>query len=42
LGDKLGSIAPGYQADLVLVDDRIGVINTWIGGNPATENLHQC
>jgi N-acetylglucosamine-6-phosphate deacetylase len=41
LGDKLGSIAPGYQADLVLVDDRIGVINTWIGGNPATENLHQ-
>jgi N-acetylglucosamine-6-phosphate deacetylase len=40
LGDKLGSISPGYQADLVLVDDDIGVINTWICGNSATENLH--
>lgn len=36
LGDRLGKIAPGYQADLVLVDDSVQVINTWIHGNRAT------
>jgi len=32
LGDKLGRIAPGYRANLVLVDDAIDVRRTWIGG----------
>jgi N-acetylglucosamine-6-phosphate deacetylase len=32
LGDVVGRIAPGYRADLVLVDDDIGVLDTWIGG----------
>lgn len=36
MGSRLGKIAPGYQADLVLVDDSIQVINTWIHGIPAT------
>jgi N-acetylglucosamine-6-phosphate deacetylase len=39
LGHQLGKIAPGYQADLVLVDEAINVIDTWIHGRPATENL---
>ncbi len=32
LGDEVGRIAPGYRADLVLVDDDIQVLDTWIGG----------
>ncbi len=32
LGDELGRIAPGYRADLVLLDDDLGVVETWIGG----------
>lgn len=32
LGEVMGRIAPGYLADLVLVDDEIGVLDTWIGG----------
>lgn len=32
LGETLGRIAPGYRADLVLVDDDIEVLETWIGG----------
>jgi N-acetylglucosamine-6-phosphate deacetylase len=32
LGDTVGRIAPGYRADLVLVDDDIAVLDTWIGG----------
>ncbi|MBB4592412.1 N-acetylglucosamine-6-phosphate deacetylase [Xanthomonas cannabis] len=32
LGDRLGRIAPGYQADLVLVDAEVQVLGTWIGG----------
>lgn len=35
LDGQLGVIAPGYRADLVLVDDRLDVLETWIGGNPA-------
>lgn len=31
-GDRLGRIAPGYRADLVLLDDDMRVIETWIGG----------
>ena len=32
LGDELGRIAPGYRANLVLVDDDIQVQRTWIEG----------
>lgn len=32
LEDRLGRIAPGYEADLVLFDDDFTVKNTWIGG----------
>jgi N-acetylglucosamine-6-phosphate deacetylase len=33
LGDELGRIAPGYRANLVLVDDDIKVQRTWIEGS---------
>ena len=33
LGDELGRIAPGYRANLVLVDDDVQVQRTWIEGN---------
>ena len=32
LGDELGRIAPGYRANLVLLDDDLGVVETWIDG----------
>jgi len=32
LGTELGRIAPGYRASLVLVDDDLGVVDTWIDG----------
>ena len=32
LGDVLGRIAPGYRADLVLVDDDLRVLDSWISG----------
>jgi N-acetylglucosamine-6-phosphate deacetylase len=35
LGGELGRIAPGYRANLVLVDDAIDVKNTWLNGNSA-------
>ncbi|HEY8004365.1 MAG TPA: N-acetylglucosamine-6-phosphate deacetylase [Phenylobacterium sp.] len=42
LGDVVGRIAPGYRADLVLVDDDIRVLDTWIGGDDlaATQEHH--
>jgi N-acetylglucosamine-6-phosphate deacetylase len=36
LGGETGQIAPGYRADLVLLDDDLGVQETWIGGVGAT------
>ncbi|MDB6082328.1 MAG: N-acetylglucosamine-6-phosphate deacetylase [Gammaproteobacteria bacterium] len=33
LGSELGRIAPGYRANLVLVDEQIRVQRTWIEGN---------
>jgi N-acetylglucosamine-6-phosphate deacetylase len=37
LGHELGRIAPGYRANLVLADDQLNVLDTWIDGNgPAT------
>ncbi|WP_115529834.1 N-acetylglucosamine-6-phosphate deacetylase [Xanthomonas campestris] len=32
LGERLGRIAPGYQADLVLVDADVHVLGTWVAG----------
>lgn len=32
LDADLGRIAPGRRADLVLLDERLGVVETWIGG----------
>jgi N-acetylglucosamine-6-phosphate deacetylase len=32
LGHELGRIAPGYRANLVLLDDQLQVQNTWIEG----------
>lgn len=31
-GDVRGTIAPGYEADLVLLDDELSVCSTWVGG----------
>ena len=32
LGHELGRIAPGYRANLVLADDQLNVLDTWIDG----------
>ena len=32
IGGTHGRIAPGYRADLVLLDEHIGVMASWIGG----------
>ena len=32
LGHELGRIAPGYRADLVVLDEDLQVAGTWIGG----------
>jgi N-acetylglucosamine-6-phosphate deacetylase len=32
LSGQLGAIAPGYRADLALLDERLAVKQTWIGG----------
>jgi len=37
LGDLLGRIAPGRRADLVLLDDGLNVLDTWIGGRSLSE-----
>ena len=37
LGDLLGRIAPGYRADLVLLDEGLGVLDTWIGGRSLSD-----
>ena len=29
-----GRVAPGFQADLVLLDPSLAVTRTWIGGDP--------
>lgn len=35
LDHELGRIAPGYRADLVLLDDKLEVVETWIDGVPS-------
>ncbi len=37
LGDLLGRIAPGFRADLVLLDDELNVLDTWIGGRSLSD-----
>ncbi len=32
LDSELGRIAPGWRASLVLLDDRLEVVETWIDG----------
>jgi len=32
LDDRLGRVAPGYEADFVLLDEGLNVKNTWIAG----------
>jgi N-acetylglucosamine-6-phosphate deacetylase len=32
LGHEIGRIAPGYRANLVLMDDEFKVLRTWIDG----------
>ncbi|MBS0366828.1 MAG: N-acetylglucosamine-6-phosphate deacetylase [Proteobacteria bacterium] len=34
LGPRAGTIAAGERADLVLASDELGVLQTWIGGQP--------
>jgi N-acetylglucosamine-6-phosphate deacetylase len=36
LGKNIGRIAPGYRADLVLVDQSLGVRALWMGGRSAS------
>jgi N-acetylglucosamine-6-phosphate deacetylase len=38
LDAERGRIAAGYFADLVLVDDDLQVLDTWIGGESASED----
>ena len=38
LDDTFGRIAEGYRADLVLLDDGLEVLDTWIGGEPLKDN----
>lgn len=37
MGHERGRIAPGLMADLVLLDDDLEVIDTWIGGQGAAD-----
>jgi N-acetylglucosamine-6-phosphate deacetylase len=37
LGDRLGRIAPGYCANLVLTDEELNVAQTWIDGRTPAE-----
>lgn len=38
LGDELGRIAPGYRASLVLLDDDLGAVATWVDGVSSNDN----
>jgi N-acetylglucosamine-6-phosphate deacetylase len=38
LGNELGRIAPGYRADLVLVDEQIRILDIWIDGRSFAED----
>ncbi len=36
LAHQTGSIRPGYRANLVLADDNLNILETWIEGQPST------
>ena len=36
LGSSLGRIAAGYRANLVVLDDRLAVVDTYIDGRAAS------
>jgi len=38
LGHELGRIAPGYRASLVVADDELRVVDTWIDGRPSQDD----
>ena len=38
LANEIGRIAPGYRANLVLADDRLNVLETWIDGRTSAED----
>jgi N-acetylglucosamine-6-phosphate deacetylase len=38
LGAELGRIAPGYRADLVLLDEGLEVLETWVGGRDSAQS----
>ena len=42
LGGELGRIAPGYRANLVLADDSLDIIETWIDGETLTRAHEHC
>ena len=35
LGHDIGRIRPGYRANLVLADEELNVLETWIDGQPS-------
>ncbi|AWL11976.1 N-acetylglucosamine-6-phosphate deacetylase [Saliniradius amylolyticus] len=37
LADQLGKLQPGYQADMVLLDDTLNATQTWIQGQVVTQ-----
>ena len=41
LGGELGRIAPGYRASLVLLDDDLEVVETWIDGRSSSSALER-
>jgi N-acetylglucosamine-6-phosphate deacetylase len=32
IGEQKGLLAPGYDADIVALDDTLQVVATWVGG----------
>jgi N-acetylglucosamine-6-phosphate deacetylase len=38
LGHELGRVAPGYRANLALLDEQLNVVETWIDGRQAAES----
>ena len=39
MGHDIGRIAPGYRANLVLADDTLNVLDTWIDGRRTTADI---
>ncbi|WP_428395358.1 N-acetylglucosamine-6-phosphate deacetylase [Lichenicoccus sp.] len=39
LDDRLGRLAPGFEADIVLLDERLHVRGSWVAGQPTPAHL---